>query len=192
MRVELNATQSDRNWSADVDLSHRDDAPASEAHVGGAAAAALAFPPEVTSKYEVGPVLGTGAFGVVRQGTSKADKRVVALKLQTSASAPGVDLAAQHKTLAAVSGKRHLSTLLESIPCSGGSFCSVLKLESGRDLLHELAKDAAQPWTERDAAGVVRSLLEALQELHAAQVCVSRGCCVCALTGAGGPSQRDG
>jgi len=107
---------------------------------------------------------------VVRRGKSKANPAApeVALKLQTTSLAPGVDLSQQEKTLKLVKGKKFLSNMLETITFNGG-VCTVVELHTGKELLRELGATNAV-WRESDAVKVIARLLEAVQALRAVKV----------------------
>ena len=149
---------SERNWAADVDLSPQ------VARKEEQKEPEITAPAEVTAKYEVGSVLGKGPFSVVFAGKSKGSGEEVALKLHTKDIARGMDFKSVQSVYEAVKGKSDkLASLVEAISFADG-VCFVLKKRKG-EILKSLC-DSGKPFTEKDAAAIVKDLVEAVKVLH--------------------------
>ena len=118
-------------------------------------------------QYKVGPVVGQGAFAVVKHVTSKRTGEEFALKLidkrWTKASAMELELS----VLKAVGRHRNVVSMIDhfELPSAYGV---VLELATGGEVFDRICERGT--YSERDAAALVRQVGGALQHVHSAQV----------------------
>lgn len=120
-------------------------------------------------RYKLGQKIGSGAFAVVRLGTNVVTGENVAVKLIDKRFTTQ-DMEAKEVALLKSCGSHpHIVALLESFE-TGGEWGLVLELACGGEVFERLAQQGA-PFSERDAAGVVRQVAKALAHCHAKNIC---------------------
>jgi serine/threonine protein kinase len=122
---------------------------------------------KITASFEVGPEIARGLFSVVRRGKSKANpSQEVALKVITAGTAP-ILTAPQRKQLPALLQEAcqtpHIVKCLQAVESDD---VLVLVLEKMQGELFRLIVKSPNEYTEKDAALVLRQVLEALAFLH--------------------------
>ena len=119
-------------------------------------------------RYDIGELLGEGAFATVRRATRKSDGTAFAIKLIEKESTSADDAEHERKILSALGLHRHIVSLVDSFDVSDAT-AFVLELAEGGELFEKLCDGGA--YSEADAASVVRQVALALAFMHTAGVC---------------------
>ena len=119
--------------------------------------------------YDIGPELGSGAFGTVYKGTHKKSGRVVAVKVIKRRDAGSDDAVRREvEMLQRVGLHRGVSELI-SFYETGECFYLVMEFVGGGEIFDALIDNG--PFSERQAADVIRQVADAAAFLHAQGLC---------------------
>lgn len=132
---------------------------------GAAAPAAKSSPKTVEEAYEVGKVLGRGAFSVVKLGTSKTTGEKVAIKCISKAEIDAKELALLEREIDIMRKLKHphIISLLDVIDTPQTLYL-VLQMAEGGELFDAIVDRGN--YTESDAAKIVKQMLEAIHYIH--------------------------
>ena len=115
------------------------------------------------AKYELGDVLGHGAFAVVRLVTRKADGLEFAMKLVDADSTDAVQAEFELDILRLLGMHRNIVSLIDHFVLPDASVF-VLELADGGEVFEKICEDGA--YSEKDAATVIRQCALALAFMH--------------------------
>ncbi|GBF87804.1 calcium-dependent kinase-like protein [Raphidocelis subcapitata] len=122
---------------------------------------------DVTVKYDLGEVLGRGAYGTTRRARDRETSAAVAVKSMTKArlceAGDGGDVRRELDVMLHLSGHPNVVELLDSFEDSAYVHL-VMELCTGGDLVHRLSEKGS--YTERDAAAIIRTVLKVLEYAH--------------------------
>jgi serine/threonine protein kinase len=119
-------------------------------------------------KYEVGEVLGQGSFAVVKSVKRKSDSERFAMKLIDMELSDTAEVEHERKVLTLLGMHRHIVCLVESFDLPGGTCAFVMELAEGGEVFHKIGRNG--PFSEADAADVVRQVALALAFIHTAGI----------------------
>jgi len=134
-------------------------------------AAPAAIPPAVPSsdkledKYEIGKELGRGGFSIVKKGKNKFTGEEVAIKCINKRTLKKEELQLLSREINIMQKLRHknIVQLIDMYETPNDLFL-VLELVSGGELFDQIVERGS--YTESDAAGLVRQILEGISYMH--------------------------
>lgn len=130
------------------------------AREGAAGEAAMA-------KYELGNVLGEGAFAVVHLAVRKRDSTRFAMKLISKNTTSSAEAEHELKILSTLGMHRHIVSLVDHFELPE-STAIVMELAAGGEVFEQICEKGA--YSEADAADVVRQVALALAFMHSVGV----------------------
>lgn len=117
-------------------------------------------------KWILGKTLGEGAFATVRLGTSKAGEQA-AVKLIGKGRTDAKQAADEVEILSKLGKHLNVVCLLDQFE-TDYAFGLVLEFVKGGEVFDRIAEDG--PYSEQDAANVVRQVAQALKHMHALHI----------------------
>ena len=123
--------------------------------------------PSPLDNYEVGNILGQGSFAVVKSVTRKKDGERFAMKLVDMELSDAAEVELERKMLQHIGLHRHIVGLADSFELPGVT-AFVVELAEGGEVFDKICKDG--PFSEADAADVVRQVALGLAFIHTAGV----------------------
>jgi serine/threonine protein kinase len=120
------------------------------------------------AQYELGRVLGEGAFAVVRHATHRGTRQRLAMKLVRKAGTSTQLVLSELSILTAVGMHRHVVCALDTFELRD-EWAIVLELAEGGEIFEHVAANG--PYSEHDAALVIRQVGLALSHMHGLGVC---------------------
>jgi calcium-dependent protein kinase len=120
------------------------------------------------SDYDVGAVLGSGAFATVNACTKKSDGSRYALKLAEKGHTDQDAAKHEIKLLTTVGIHKNVVSLVDHFE-TANAWAFVLELAEGGEVFDRICEKGA--YSEADAANVIRQITLALAHLHAIGVC---------------------
>jgi calcium/calmodulin-dependent protein kinase I len=115
------------------------------------------------AKYEVGEILGEGAFATVRLAVRKADGAQFAIKLINKQTSPEEQVQNELDILRLLGLHRHIVSLVDSFVLPTAR-AFVMELADGGEVFERICEKGA--YSEADAASVVRQVALALAFMH--------------------------
>ena len=117
--------------------------------------------------YELGDILGEGAFAVVRLAIRKRDDCRLAIKMIDRSRTASDDAEHELKVLSTIGLHRHIVSLIEHFELPD-SKAVVMELAEGGEVFEKICEGG--PYSEADAASVIRQVALALAFMHSVGV----------------------
>lgn len=118
-------------------------------------------------KYKVGAMLGQGSYALVKSVERKSDGEKFAMKLIDMELSDAGEVEHERKILTLLGQHRHIICLADSFVLPGTT-AFVMELAEGGDVFDKISSDG--PFSEADAADVVRQVTLGLAFIHQAGV----------------------
>jgi len=119
----------------------------------------------VDSRYDVGEEIGRGAFSVVKRGKNKKTGEDVAIKYIEKKFVDPQDLVLLSREIDIMKKIQHKNVLrLIEVFESDDIISLVMELVTGGELFYKIVEKGS--YTERDAANIIRQVLEGVSYLH--------------------------
>jgi len=118
---------------------------------------------DITDKYTIGEVLGTGNYAEVRLGVNKATGEKVAIKILAQGKEASEDILNEIDILARVDDHPHIIQLREIYEKKGRMYI-VMELVTGGELFDRIL--ARQHFSEHDARDLLHVLIETIRHMH--------------------------
>ena len=118
--------------------------------------------------YELGDVLGEGAFAVVKLATRSDTGEAYACKLVSKVQTDAKGLDHEVKLLKSVGVHRHICSLIDCFDATKEAWALMFELVTGGEVFERIAENGQ--YSEREAAQVVRQVALALQHIHAKEI----------------------
>ena len=125
-------------------------------------------PPAFDDEYDMGPELGSGAFGIVHKAKHKRTGRLVAVKIIRRRPASEDSVRHEVTILQRVGMHRGISCL-DAFYETPDAFYLVMEFVEGGELFDKLVSDGA--YSEAGAADVLKQVADAVAFLHAQELC---------------------
>lgn len=131
----------------------------------GSASGAAQEPKTIEELYDVGKVLGRGAFSVVKLGKRKTDGMEVAIKCITKKEIDEKELQLLEREIDIMKKLKHPHIIgLLNVVDTADMLYLVLEIAPGGELFDAIVDRGN--YTESDAARIVKQMLEAIQYIH--------------------------
>jgi calcium/calmodulin-dependent protein kinase I len=155
--------------------SGKDKKPKTTAATSSSSAAAAAADPgtlapgvltkPIAEDFDLGDVLGSGAFSVVRRGVSKKDGQKVAIKIIKKTTVAGDDIKLLRREVQNLKKLDHPNIMkLYEVYENNDEFYLVLELIEGKELFDKIVDRGN--YSERDASNITRQFVAAIEYLH--------------------------
>lgn len=118
-------------------------------------------------KYEVGAMLGSGSYAVVKRVTRKSDLEDFAMKLIDMEESDAGEVEHERQILKLLGLHRHIVCLVDSFVLPG-STAFVMELADGGEVFDKICNDG--PYSEAKAADVIRQIALGVAFIHTAGV----------------------
>jgi serine/threonine protein kinase len=118
---------------------------------------------DITEKYTIGEVLGTGNYAEVRLGLNKLTGEKVAIKILAQGKEATEDILNEIDILARVDDHPHIIQLKEIYEKKGRMYI-VMELVTGGELFDRII--ARQHFSENDARDLIHVLIETIRHMH--------------------------
>lgn len=118
--------------------------------------------------YELGRVLGEGAFAVVKLATRRDTGDAYACKLVSKVQTDTSGLEHEVKVLKSIGLHKHICSLIDNFDASSESWALVFELVTGGEVFDRICETGA--YSEREAAEVVKQVGLALQHIHSKDI----------------------
>jgi len=118
---------------------------------------------DITEKYTIGEVLGTGNYAEVRLGVNKQTGEKVAIKILAQGKEANDDILQEIDILARVDDHPHIIQLREIYEKKGRMYI-VMELVTGGELFDRII--ARQHFSETDARDLIHVLIETIRHMH--------------------------
>eukprot|EP00026_Physarum_polycephalum_P012813 Phypoly_transcript_13147.p1 GENE.Phypoly_transcript_13147~~Phypoly_transcript_13147.p1 ORF type:complete len:350 (+),score=62.81 Phypoly_transcript_13147:63-1052(+) len=127
--------------------------------------------PRIEEVYEFGPVVGQGAFSVVREGTHRETGEKVAIKQIAKQHITTADMKRLATEIEIMKKLKHnnIIQLIEVFDNSPDNLYLVMELVKGGELFDKIV-DKGQ-YSEKDACNIVKQIVAAVQYMHDHGVC---------------------
>lgn len=118
---------------------------------------------DISDKFSIGEVLGTGNYAEVRLGTNKQTGEKVAIKILSTGKETTQDILNEIDILARVDDHPHIIQLKEIYEKKGRMYI-VMELVTGGELFDRII--ARQHFSEEDARDLLHVLIETIRHMH--------------------------
>lgn len=127
--------------------------------------------PRIEEVYDFGPVVGQGAFSIVREGTNKETNEKVAVKQIAKQHITAADMKRLTTEIEIMKKLKHnnIIQLIEVFDNSPDHLYIVMELVKGGELFDKIV-DKGQ-YSEKDACNIVKQIVAAVQYMHEHGVC---------------------
>eukprot|EP01111_Echinosteliopsis_oligospora_P010043 TRINITY_DN3050_c0_g1_i1.p1 TRINITY_DN3050_c0_g1~~TRINITY_DN3050_c0_g1_i1.p1 ORF type:complete len:330 (-),score=81.66 TRINITY_DN3050_c0_g1_i1:136-1125(-) len=127
--------------------------------------------PRIEDVYEFGPIIGQGAFSIVREGTCRETKQMVAIKQISKQHISSADMKRLGTEIEIMKKMKHnnIIQLIDVYDNSDEHLYLVMELVEGGELFDKIVDKGN--YSEKDACNLVRQIVEAVDYMHIHGVC---------------------
>jgi len=127
--------------------------------------------PQIEEVYEFGPVVGNGAFSVVREATNKETKGKVAIKQIAKQHISSNDMKRLSTEIEIMKKLKHknIIQLIDVFDNSSSHLYLVMELVKGGELFDKIVSRGQ--YSEKDACNIISQIVEAVEYMHQHGVC---------------------
>eukprot|EP01110_Echinostelium_bisporum_P011505 TRINITY_DN53_c0_g2_i1.p1 TRINITY_DN53_c0_g2~~TRINITY_DN53_c0_g2_i1.p1 ORF type:complete len:338 (+),score=65.33 TRINITY_DN53_c0_g2_i1:99-1112(+) len=127
--------------------------------------------PQVDEVYDLGPVVGNGAFSIVREATNKETGEKVAIKQIAKQHISSADMKRLSTEIEIMKKLKHrnIIQLIDVFDNSSTHLYLVMELVQGGELFDKIVSKGQ--YSEKDACNIVKQIVQAVEYMHQHGVC---------------------